>query len=222
MGAKPGKFHAAHGGTIFLDEIGELPVNLQVKLLRVLQDKQVLRVGSTKPDKVDARVLAATNRNLEEEMKVGRFREDLFYRLNVVTIHLPPLKERGDDIVLIAKYIFHKLRPEIGGTATGFSPGAIKAISMYPWPGNVRQLENKIKKAMVMCEGTRIGPEDLELGIDEIEPILPLTVAKEEFQKRYILEALKRNAGNRTKTAEELGVDPRTIFRYLEKEPDAQ
>jgi transcriptional regulator with GAF, ATPase, and Fis domain len=222
VGAKPGKFHAAHGGTIFLDEIGELPVNLQVKLLRVLQDKQVLRVGSTKPDKVDSRVLAATNRDLEEEMKVGRFREDLFYRLNVVTIHLPPLKERGDDIVLIAKYIFHKLRSEIGGTATGFSPGALKAISMYPWPGNVRQLENKIKKAMVMCEGTRIGADDLELGVDEIEPILPLTVAKEEFQKRYILDALRRNAGNRTKTAEELGVDPRTIFRYLEKEPDAQ
>jgi transcriptional regulator with GAF, ATPase, and Fis domain len=215
VGAKPGKFHAAHGGTIFLDEIGELPVNLQVKLLRVLQDKQVLRVGSTKPDKVDSRVLAATNRDLEEEMKAGRFREDLFYRLNVVTIHLPPLKERGDDIVLIAKYIFHKLRSEIGGTATGFSPGALKAISMYPWPGNVRQLENKIKKAMVMSEGTRIGAEDLELGVDEIEPILPLTVAKEEFQKRYILEALRRNAGNRTKTAEELGVDPRTIFRYL-------
>jgi transcriptional regulator with GAF, ATPase, and Fis domain len=222
VGAKPGKFHAAHNGTIFLDEIGELPVNLQVKLLRVLQDKQVLRVGSTKPDKVDSRVLAATNRDLEVEMKEGRFREDLFYRLNVVTIHLPPLKERGDDVVLIAKYIFHKLRTEIGGTATGFSPGAVKAISMYPWPGNVRQLENKIKKAMVMCEGTRIGPEDLELGLDEIEPILPLTVAKEEFQKRYILEALRRNAGNRTKTAEELGVDPRTIFRYLEKEPDEQ
>jgi len=222
VGAKPGKFHAAHGGTIFLDEIGELPVNLQVKLLRVLQDKQVLRVGSTKPDKVDSRVLAATNRDLEIEMKAGRFREDLFYRLNVVTIHLPPLKERGDDIVLIAKYIFHKLRSEIGGTTTGFSPGALKAISMYPWPGNVRQLENKIKKAMVMSEGTRIGAEDLELGVDEIEPILPLTVAKEEFQKRYILDALRRNAGNRTKTAEELGVDPRTIFRYLEKEPDAQ
>jgi transcriptional regulator with GAF, ATPase, and Fis domain len=222
VGARPGKFHAAHGGTIFLDEIGELPVNLQVKLLRVLQDKQVLRVGSTKPDTVDIRVLAATNRDLEEEMKVGRFREDLFYRLNVVTIHLPPLVDRGDDIVLIARFLFHKLRGELGGTATGFSPEALRAISQYSWPGNVRQLENKIKKALVMCDGARIGPADLELGMDELEPVLPLAVAKEEFQKRYILEALRRNAGNRTKTAEELGVDPRTIFRYLEKEPDGE
>ncbi len=222
VGARPGKFHAAHQGTIFLDEIGELPVNLQVKLLRVLQDKQVQRVGSTKPDLVDIRILAATNRDLAQEMKAGRFREDLFYRLNVVTIHLPPLRERGEDLPLIARFLFKKLRAEMGGSCTGFSPEALKAVSQYGWPGNVRQLENKIKKAIVMCDGTRLGPVDLELGVDEMEPVLPLAVAKEEFQKRYILEALQRNAGNRTKTAEELGVDPRTIFRYLEKEPDGE
>ncbi len=219
VGAKPGKFHMAHKGTIFLDEIGELPVSLQVKLLRVLQDKQVLRVGSTKADLVDCRVLAATNRDLEVELKAGRFREDLFYRLNVVTIHLPPLRDRGEDVVTIAKYLFHRLRIELKATTTGFSPEALKAIATYTWPGNVRQLENKIKKALVMCDGTRIGADDLELGVDDVSPVQPLAVAREEWQKAYILDALRRNAGNRTKTAEDLGVDPRTIFRYLEKEP---
>jgi transcriptional regulator with PAS, ATPase and Fis domain len=213
-----GKFQAANAGTIFLDEIGELPLSLQVKLLRVLQDRVVVKVGDTKPERIDVRVLAATNKLLEEEVRTGRFREDLYYRLNVVTVGLPPLRERGEDITTIANYFVKKHREEFGSPVTGFSPEALAAIRRFEWPGNVRQLENRIKKAMVLCEGTLIGAADLDLGPTDLAPVLPLAQAKEEFQRRYVLEVLERNGGNRTQTAKDLGVDPRTIFRYLEKE----
>lgn len=215
---RDGKFQAANKGTLFLDEIGELALPLQVKLLRVLQDKVVYKVGSTKPEPVDIRIIAASNKDLKEEVKSGRFREDLYYRLNVINIYLPPLRERGDDIVLIAKYILDKYTKEFNSPVKGFSPSAVSAMKRYSWPGNVRELENKIKKAIVLCEKTVIGPEDLELTPDKLTPILPLEKAKEEFQRKYILEVLALNNGNKTKTAKELGVDPRTIFRYLEKE----
>jgi transcriptional regulator with GAF, ATPase, and Fis domain len=221
-GTREGKFHAAHKGTIFLDEIGELPLNLQVKLLRVLQDKEVLRVGATKPELVDTRVLAATNKELEREMAEGRFREDLFYRLNVVAISLPPLRERGEDLIILAKYFLTKYAKEMGKPGMEFSSEAIASIKKHSWPGNVREVENRVKKAILMCDSPLIGPEDMDVAADEEAKILPLAVAKEEFQKQYILDALKRNHGNRTKTAEELGVDPRTIFRYLEKEKDVE
>jgi transcriptional regulator with GAF, ATPase, and Fis domain len=213
-----GKFQAAIGGTIFLDEVGELPLSLQVKLLRVLQDKVVVKVGDTKPERIDVRVLAATNKLLEDEVRTQRFREDLYYRLNVVTVTLPPLRERGEDIVTLANYLVRKYREEFNSPVTGFSPEALAAIRRFEWPGNVRQLENRIKKAMVLCEGTLLGPQDLDLEPGDLAPILPLAQAKEEFQRRYVLEVLERNGGNRTKTAKDLGVDPRTIFRYLEKE----
>ena len=213
-----GKFQAAIGGTIFLDEVGELPLSLQVKLLRVLQDKVVVKVGDTKPERIDVRVLAATNKLLEDEIRTQRFREDLYYRLNVVTVTLPPLRERGEDIVTLANYLVKKYREEFNSPVTGFSPEALGAIRRFEWPGNVRQLENRIKKAMVLCEGTMLGPQDLDLEPGDLAPILPLAQAKEEFQRRYVLEVLERNGGNRTKTAKDLGVDPRTIFRYLEKE----
>jgi DNA-binding NtrC family response regulator len=163
-------------------------------------------------------VLAATNKLLEEEVRAGRFREDLYYRLNVVTVGLPPLRERGEDITTIANYFVKKHREEFGSPVTGFSPEALAAIRRFEWPGNVRQLENRIKKAMVLCEGTLIGAADLDLGPTDLAPVLPLAQAKEEFQRRYVLEVLERNGGNRTQTAKDLGVDPRTIFRYLEKE----
>ncbi len=216
-----GKFQAAAGGTLFLDEIGEMPVALQVKLLRALQEKVVMKVGDTKPEIVDIRVVAATNRELEKEIQAGNFREDLFYRLNVVNLHLPPLRERGDDVVLLAKFLLHKYAEEFSSKVKGFTPNALIALKKYDWPGNVRQLENRIKKAIVLCDKMLVGPEDLDLFAEALKPIQSLSQAREEFQRRYILEVLERNNGNRTKTARDLGVDPRTIFRYLEREPDA-
>ncbi len=221
VATRNGKFQAADKGTLFLDEIGEMPVALQVKLLRALQEKIVIKVGDTKPEEVDIRVVAATNRDLEEEIQKGNFREDLYYRLNVVNLHLPPLRERGDDVVLLAKYMLQKYSEEFSSKVKGFTPNALIAIRKYDWPGNVRQLENRIKKAIVLCDKTLIGPEDLDLFAEALKPIQTLAQAREDFQRRYILEVLERNNGNRTKTARDLGVDPRTIFRYLEREPDA-
>ncbi len=215
---KPGKFHAAHKGTLFLDEIGEMPLNLQVKILRSIQDRMVTRVGDTKTQEVDIRIVAATNRNLVEEIKAGRFREDLYYRLNVVAIDLPPLRERGDDVTLLARYFLAKYGVEFDRRTKGFSPNAVAAMRRYHWPGNIREMENKLKRAVILSDKAMIGPKDLELSEDILVPVLQLSDAKEEFQRRYINQVLKRNDGNRTKTAKDLGVDPRTIFRHLEKE----
>ncbi len=216
--SRPGKFQVADKGTLFLDEIGELPLNLQVKLLRALQERVVVRVGDSKPEKVDIRVVAATNRNLDEEIRAGNFREDLYYRLNVVNLWLPPLRDRGDDVMIIAKVLLSKYADELGSAVKGFSPAALASIKKSPWPGNIRQLENRIKKALVLCDQTLLAPDDLDLGPTAETAILPLEKAKEEFQRKYVLEVLDRNNGNRTQTARDLGVDPRTIFRYLEKE----
>ena len=194
---------------------------LQVKLLRALQERVVFKVGDSKPERCDIRVVAATNRDLDERIKTGEFREDLYYRLNVVNLHLPPLRERGDDVLVIAKFLLAKYAEEYGAKVKGFTPNALIAMRKYGWPGNMRQLENRIKKALVLCDRTLIGPEDLDLFPEALEPIMSLTQAREDFQRRYILEVLERNNGNRTKTARDLGVDPRTIFRYLEREPDA-
>jgi transcriptional regulator with GAF, ATPase, and Fis domain len=216
--SRPGKFQVADKGTLFLDEIGELPLNLQVKLLRALQERVVFRVGDSKPEKVDIRVVAATNRILEEEIRAARFREDLYYRLNVVNLFLPPLRERGDDVLIIAKALLSKYADELHSAVQGFTPQALAAIKKNAWPGNIRQLENRIKKALVLCERKLLDVDDLELGAASEAPILPLEKAKEDFQRRYVLEILERNNGNRTQTARDLGVDPRTIFRYLERE----
>ena len=215
---RPGKFQQADGGTLFLDEVGELPLALQVKLLRALQERVVFRVGDNRGEKCDIRIIAATNRNLDEMIKTGEFREDLYYRLNVVNLWLPPLRERGDDVFIIAKVLLSKYAEELSSAVRGFSPVALTAIRRYAWPGNIRQLENRIKKALVLCEKTLLGPEDLDLGAEQQAPIVPLEKAKEDFQRNYVLEVLERNNGNRTQTARDLGVDPRTIFRYLEKE----
>jgi len=218
IASRAGKFQQADGGTLFLDEVGELPQQLQVKLLRALQERVVYRVGDNRPEKCDIRIVAATNRNLEEMIKTGEFREDLYYRLNVVNLWLPPLRERGDDVFIIAKALLSKYAEELGSNVRGFSPQALTAIRKYPWPGNIRQLENRLKKALVLCDRTLLGVEDLDLGDTEQAPIVPLEKAKEDFQRRYVLEVLERNNGNRTQTARDLGVDPRTVFRYLEKE----
>ncbi|HSN90937.1 MAG TPA: sigma-54-dependent Fis family transcriptional regulator, partial [Anaeromyxobacteraceae bacterium] len=222
IATRMGKFQAANGGTLFLDEIGDMPPSLQVKLLRALQDRAITKVGDTRPEPVDIRVVAATNRVLEAEIQKGAFREDLYYRLNVVSIHLPPLRERGDDVAVIAKYLLQKQAREYGARVRGFTPAAVVAMRKYAWPGNVRELENRVKKAAVLADRALVTAEDLDLRPENLEPILPLAQAKEEFQKRYINEVLERNAGNRTKTAKDLGVDPRTIFRHLEAERRAR
>ncbi|MDH3623844.1 MAG: sigma 54-interacting transcriptional regulator [Myxococcales bacterium] len=221
IATREGSFQAADGGTLFLDEIGEMPLALQVKLLRALQEREVVKVGDTKPRSVDIRVIAATNRELEACIKEGTFREDLYYRLNVVNLHLPPLRERGDDIVILAKFLLKKYATEFGATVKGFTPKALAAMRDYDWPGNVRQLENRIKKAIVLADKTLIGVDDLDLGGDQRRTVVPLAQAREDFTRQYILDILERNGGNRTRTARDLGVDPRTVFRYLEREPDA-
>jgi transcriptional regulator with GAF, ATPase, and Fis domain len=220
VATRVGRFQAAHGGTLFLDEIGEMPLALQVKLLRALQERAVTKVGETRPEAVDIRVVAATNRVLEDEIRRGTFREDLYYRLNVVSIPLPPLRERGEDVVVLAKYFLQKYAREFGARIRGFTPNALVAMRKYAWPGNIRELENRLKKAVVLAERAFVSAEDLDLRPEHLEPILPLAHAKDEFQKRYINEVLDRNGGNRTKTAKDLGVDPRTIFRHLEKEAE--
>ncbi|HMA93940.1 MAG TPA: sigma 54-interacting transcriptional regulator [Polyangiaceae bacterium] len=221
IASRAGKFQQADAGTLFLDEVGELTPQLQVKLLRAIQERVVYRVGDSRPEKCDIRILAATNRNLEEMIKTGEFREDLYYRLNVVNLWLPPLRDRGDDLLILAKSLISKHADELKSQVRGFSPQALAAIRKYPWPGNVRQLENRIKKALVLCDRPLLSPEDLDLGGQAIQAIVPLEKAKEEFQRRYVLEILERNNGNRTQTARDLGVDPRTIFRYLERETQA-
>jgi transcriptional regulator with GAF, ATPase, and Fis domain len=221
-----GKFHAADKGTIFLDEVGELPLQLQVKLLRVLQEKQIQRVGEAKTMPVDVRVVAATNRDLAEEVRMGRFREDLFFRLNVIGIELPPLRERGDDVLLIARYLVKRYAKEYGrdiDPTRAFAASAHHAMMKFAWPGNIRQLENHIKKALVLAEGPQITAKDLDLEAPEgakndDQLILSLAEAREAWQREYINRVLALNGGNRTKTARDLGVDPRTIFRHLEKE----
>jgi len=217
IATRVGRFQAAHGGTLFLDEIGDMPAALQVKILRALQERAVTKVGDSRPEPVDIRVIAATNRVLEEEIRKGTFREDLYYRLNVVSIQLPPLRDRGEDLAVIAKYFLQRCAREFGVKVRGFTPGALVAMRKYAWPGNIRELENRMKKAVVLADKALVSAEDLDLRPEVLEPILPLAQAKEEFQKRYINEVLERNAGNRTKTAKDLGVDPRTIFRHLEK-----
>ncbi|MBA3539322.1 MAG: sigma 54-interacting transcriptional regulator [Deltaproteobacteria bacterium] len=217
---KQGKFQAADGGTLFLDEIGEMPIELQVKILRALQERVVYRVGDTRPETCDIRILAATNRDLEKEIARGQFREDLYYRLNVVNVELPPLRVRGEDVLVIARYLMSRYSREFDARVKGLSPNAAVAIRKHNWPGNIRELENRIKKAIVLCESTVIGPDDLGLTGDVLPQILTLADAKDKFQRDYINEVLALNNGNRTKTARDLGVDPRTVFRHLEKESD--
>jgi transcriptional regulator with GAF, ATPase, and Fis domain len=215
---KPGKFQSADGGTLFLDEIGEMPLNLQVKILRAIQERVVMRVGDTRGEQIDIRIVAATHRTLEDDIKSGRFREDLYYRLNVVNLHLPPLRERGEDVLVIARYLLSRFCREYDSKVKGLSPNASVAVRKYDWPGNIREMENRLKKAIILAEGNLLGPGDLGLDPDELPAILPLTEARERWQRQYINEVLALNNGNRTKTARDLGVDPRTIFRHLEKE----
>lgn len=212
---REGHFQAASGGTLFLDEIGEMPLNLQVKILRALQERTVSRVGATKPEQVDIRVIAATNRDLAKEVQEQRFREDLYYRLNVVELRLPPLRERGDDVVLIAQYLLERYTREFQVSKRTLTADALAAIRRFRWPGNIRQLENHLKKAVVLADTPRIRAADLDLPDEAGHHIEALSDAKEKWQRAYIARAVQLHGGNRSEAARELGIDPRTIYRYL-------
>jgi transcriptional regulator with GAF, ATPase, and Fis domain len=220
VATQKGKFQAADGGTLFLDEIGEMPLALQVKILRAIQERTVTKVGDSKSEEVDIRIVAATNRHLLELVGEGAFREDLFYRLNVITLTLPPLRERGDDITVIAQYLLSRYTAEAADGGPVLSPESNRALRRWRWPGNIRELENRLKKAIVFCDGGTIRPEDLDLGDENTSEILCLADARDLWQSDYINRVLTLNDGNRTKTARDLDVDPRTIFRHLERERD--
>ena len=218
---KIGMFELADAGTLFLDEIGEMAPQLQVKLLRAVQERRIQRLGATVEVPIAARLVAATNRALEEEVAAGRFREDLYYRLNVVRIHLPPLRERLDDLPLLAGRILTRLNRTMGRQLQGLSPAALQVLGGYRFPGNVRELENILERAVIFAEGATIGPDDLDLGAARpghtaaaAEPAAFRGTLKEQEQ-RLIETALSRWEGNRTRAAEELGITRRTLFNKL-------
>ncbi|MGK0346834.1 MAG: transcriptional regulator with GAF, ATPase, and Fis domain [Myxococcota bacterium] len=214
---KIGKVEAASGGTLFLDEIGEMPMNLQVKLLRVLQERVIERVGEIEPRPIEIRVISATNQNLKELIRSGQFREDLLYRLNEITLELPALRERGDDIVMLAQFFLNKYREQYGGRARGFTNQAMASLKQHYWPGNVRELESRVKKALIMGDRPMLNPDDMGLEVTEQRDIDNLADATEAFKLDYIRQALDLNHWNKAQTARQLGVDARTIFRYVEK-----
>jgi two-component system NtrC family response regulator len=215
---RKGRFELAQGGTLFLDEIGELPFALQVKLLRFLQERQIERLGGREPIAIDTRVITATNRDLKSAISEGRFREDLYFRLGVVTIALPSLRERGEDIFLLAKVLLDRYAAEAGKAIKGFTADAQKAIRAYSWPGNVRELENRVKRAAIMSDGPRITAQDLELSgpMPEAE-VLTLRQARERVEKNLIEGALRRHAGNLTQVAMDLGISRPTLYDLLQK-----
>jgi DNA-binding NtrC family response regulator len=195
-----------------------MPLNLQVKILRAIQERTVTKVGDNRAESIDIRILTATHRDLEAMIADGVFRDDLFYRLNVVTLGLPPLRDRGDDIELIAKFLLERFVAEYGVGKKRFANDALIAMRKFGWPGNIRQLENHVKKSVILSEKASIKATDLDLPGAGSQEILPLAEARDDWQRAYIQRVLEMNGGNRTKTARDLGVDPRTIFRFLEKE----
>jgi two-component system NtrC family response regulator len=215
---RKGRIESAQGGTLLLDEIGELPLSLQVKLLRFLQEQRIERVGGRESIPVDTRVVAATNINLVEALEQGHFRKDLFYRLSVVQITVPPLRERDDDLLYLAQAFVQQYRDELNVRVSGLSAEARDAISAYGWPGNVRELENRIKRAVVMAEGRILQPADLELSNGSIPAqAVTLKEARSQLEKNLIRQALIRTNGNVTRAAEELGISRQTLHESMNK-----
>ncbi len=218
---KRGRFELAHEGTLFLDEIGEINQSVQIKILRVLQERKFERVGGESTVEVDVRIVAATNRDLRKEIEEGRFREDLYYRLNVVHIHIPPLKERRDDIPLLAMSFLREFSQENGKDLTGFDPKARQALYSYPWPGNVRELRNCIESAVVMASGSLLTVDDLPPGIgvsgDGQDVRIPLGSSLPEAERIIIRETLAAQGGNKSRTAEILGIGRKTLYQKIEE-----
>jgi len=224
---KRGLFEEAHGGSIFLDEIGELPRSLQVKLLRVLQEEELKRLGDTRPIKIDVRVLAATTKDLASEVKAGRFRDDLFYRINVLQVTVPPLRERAGDIGLLIQHFVDKTAKRLGLQVNQVNPAVLRALQRYSWPGNVRELENVIERAMVMAGGPTIELEDLPPALLEAQaqtsPLLPddgalsIKEASRRLERELIRRALEKTGGNRTQAARLLEIShPALLYKIKE------
>ena len=220
---KQGLFAAARGGTFFLDEIGEMKPATQVKLLRVLQEREALPVGGTEPIQVDVRVLAATNRDLDEEIRRGAFRSDLYYRLNVIALHLPPLRDRREDIPVLAEAFLRKVSEQQGEPLKRLSADALDAISVYDWPGNVRELENALEHAAILTRDAEISVAALPERITQRKS-QPLVSDRpndnptmETIERAYIMWVLQAEGGNKTRAAEVLGIDPSTLYRKLSR-----
>jgi len=235
---KVGRFEAAEGGTIFLDEIGEISPALQVKLLRVIQDREFERVGSSRTQLADVRVIAATNRDLKEEMRAGRFREDLFYRLNVIPLVVPPLRERREDIPLLVDHVLKALRKRGLDRVRAVSPEAMRCMMEYPWPGNVRELENVLERGAVCARGTVLGMEDIadevrehcrprpkespavaagEPAVPGEDPLRRLQDAAPPGERDLLLRTLEEHRWNRGSAAAALGVDRSTLWRKMKR-----
>jgi two-component system response regulator HydG len=226
--ARPGLFIRASKGTLFLDEIGEMPAGMQAKLLRALQERTVRPVGGDSEQPFDARIIAATNRDLETEVEEKRFREDLFYRINVVRLHVPPLRARGSDILLLAQHFLERYAVQSRRPVVGMTSAAADKLLSYPWPGNVRELQNCIERAVALAQFDQIGVDDLpekirdyktaRINIESNDPaeLLPM----EEVERRYILKVLEAVGGNKTLAAQVLGFDRRTLYRKLERVRD--
>lgn len=225
---KEGRFEKADRGTLFLDEVGEMSPAVQAKLLRAIQEGEFVRVGGTQPVRVDVRIVAATNRDLQQEVREGRFREDLYYRLHVVQIRLPPLRERHGDVPLLGAHFLRRFSEENRREFEGFSPEALRALEAYSWPGNVRELENAIERAVVLARGSRIELEDLPETVREAVRqegatpsdraiVIPFGTPMEEIERRVIEETLRRTGGDKALAARILGVSTRTIYRKIDR-----
>ena len=222
---KEGRFRQAHGGSIFLDEISEMSLAMQVKLLRVLQEREITRVGGEEVIEVDVRLIAATNKDLLQEIEAGRFREDLFYRLNVVTLHMPPLKERREDVPLLAKHFLEMFSEKNRKTIKGFTPQAMDHLLRYEWPGNVRELMNAVERAVVLSGSEYLDEKEMPIVLkDRIEEAeehpkeaIPGDLPLEEVEKASILKTLEMAGGNKSETARRLGITRRTLHKKLKK-----
>jgi two-component system response regulator HydG len=220
---KEGLFVAASGGTFFLDEVGEMAPQTQVKLLRVLQQREVVPVGATDPVQVDVRLIAATNRDLERDIEEGRFRRDLYYRLNVISLELPPLRDRDDDIPLLADHFLERMAEDREEEKKELDPDVVEIFQEYGWPGNVRELENVIERAVVLTSGTKIGTDVLpeKLRNPPAEPLVqegpPANPSLEVIERAYIEHVLRAESGNKTRAAEVLGIDPSTLYRKINR-----
>jgi len=221
VGRRRGKFELADGGTMLLDEIGDITPKLQVELLRVLQERTFYRVGGSQEVEVDVRVIAASNQNLQEAVHDGKFRDDLFYRLNVITIHIPPLRERLEDIPLLAEQFLESIAAELGKEVQGISDGALRVLMHYDWPGNVRELQNAVERAIVICRGDELGADDFAFLRQEQDErargsLLP-NLTLREMEKRMVQAALQRTDGNIKAAADELGIDRSTLYEKIKR-----